>query len=271
MGKLIFVGLGLRGLGGISLEGLEKAREADRVYLELYTNPMADFSLEELGRLLGKSPILLKRADLEDEDGKKVLETAKEGCVVFMVPGDPLIATTHVDLRLRALKAGIKVEVVHAASIYSAAPSIAGLQIYKFGKTVTIPFPTPSYTPETPYEVLKENLSRGLHTLILLDYDAEKDRWMTVKEGLQYLLLLEERCRERVAGPERLALGLAGVGGADVEIRGGTIGRLIKAEFRLKPQTIIVPGSLHFVEVEALKVLAGVSEEELNFEPPSRT
>jgi diphthine synthase len=136
---------------------------------------------------------------------------------------------------------------------------------------VTIPFPTPSYTPETPYEVLKENLSRGLHTLILLDYDAEKDRWMTVKEGLQYLLLLEERRRERVAGPERLALGLAGVGGADVEIRGGTIGRLIKAEFRLKPQTIIVPGILHFVEVEALKVLAGVSEEELNFEPPSRT
>ncbi|MHC1563827.1 MAG: diphthine synthase [Candidatus Hecatellaceae archaeon] len=268
MGKLVFVGLGLRGLGGIPLEGLEKARGADRVFLELYTSPMADFSPEKLEKLLGKPVTLLRRVDLEDEGGRKVLEAAGGGCAVFMVPGDPLIATTHVDLKLRALKAGVKVEVVHAASIYSAAPSISGLQIYKFGKTVTIPFPSSGYTPETPYEVLRENLSRGLHTLILLDYDAEKGRWMTVKEGLQYLLSVEEKRGEGAARPERLALGLAGVGGPDVEIRGGAMGRLAKADFKLKPQTIIVPGSLHFVEAEALKVLAGVSAEELNLESP---
>lgn len=269
MGRLVFVGLGLRGLGGIPLEGLKRAKEADKVFVELYTSPMADFSLEELSRLLGKPPILLKRVDLEEEAGRKILEAARRGCAVFMVPGDPLIATTHIDLRLRALKEGIEVEVVHAASIYSAAPSITGLQIYKFGKTVTIPFAREDYMPETPYEVLRENLSRGLHTLMLLDYDAEKGRWMTVREGLQYLLKLEEKRGEGVASPQRLALGLAGVGGFNVEIKGGPIAKLARACFRLKPQTIIIPGILHFVEAEALKVLAGISEEELKPEPSS--
>jgi len=263
LGELVFVGLGLRGLGGLTLEGLERARKADKVFLELYTSPISDFSLEDLRRLLGKPPILLRRADLEEEAGRRVLEAAEKGCAVLMVPGDPLIATTHIDLRLRALKAGIRVEVVHAASIYSAAPSIAGLQIYKFGKTVSIPFPRPNYMPETPYQVLGENLSRGLHTLLLLDYDAEEGRWMTVREGLQYLQTLEERLGGGVATPERLVVGLAGVGGGDVEIRGGSLRRMLEAEFRLKPQTIIVPGSLHFVEAEALRVLAGVREEEI--------
>lgn len=263
LGRLTFIGLGLRGLGGIPLEGLEKAREADKVYIELYTSPLADFSLEQLASLLGKQPIQLSREDLEERSGEMVLRDAKEGWAVLMVPGDPMVATTHVDLRLRALKAGIRVEIVHAASIYSAAASISGLQAYKFGRTVTIPFPSPGFMPQTPYDVVKENLSRGLHTLLLLDYDAKTGRWMTVREGLQYLLTIEESRGEKVASKDRLALGLAGVGGADVEVKGGLIGRLIKEDFKLKPQTIIIPGSLHFMEAEALKVLAGVKPEEL--------
>ena len=50
-----------------------------------------------------------------------------------------MIATTHVDLRLRAHKAGVRTSIVHAASVGSAAAGVAGLQSYKFGRTVTIP------------------------------------------------------------------------------------------------------------------------------------
>lgn len=266
MGRLTFIGLGLRGLGGLTLEGLEKARKADKIYVELYTSPLAEFSLEKLAELTGKKPVLLAREDLEDKGGEAVLRDAEQGWVAFMAPGDPLIATTHVDLRIRALRRGITVEVVHAPSIYSAAASISGLQAYKFGRTVTIPFPQPGYQPETPYDVVKENLSRGLHTLLLLDYRAEEGRWMTVREGLEYLASIEKRRGEGVAHEGRLVVGLAGVGGCDVEVYGGSLKRMLSQKFTLKPQTIIVPGSLHFMEAEALKAVAGVKPEELKVE-----
>ena len=267
MGRLVFVGLGIRGLGGIPVRGLEEARRADKVYVEFYTSPLADLTLEALSKFLGRQIYELRRVDLEDEEGRVVLEAASKGTAVLLVPGDPMIATTHLDLRLRALKAGIKVEVVHASSIYSAAASASGLQIYKFGKTVTIPFPSETYMPETPYEVVRDNLQRGLHSLVLLDYNAEEGRWMTIKEGLEYLLKIEEKHRENVVTGERLAVGLAGIGGEDAQVVGGRISRLLEVNFKLKPQTIIIPGKLHFMEVEALKVLAGTPEEDLNFEP----
>jgi diphthine synthase len=266
LGRLIFVGLGIRGVDGIPVKGLKKAKEADKVYAEFYTSPSADLNVESVSRFLGKPVFELKRVDLEDKGGKEVLDEASKGTVVLLVPGDPMIATTHLDLRLKALKSGIKVEIVHASSIYSTAASASGLQIYKFGKTVTIPFPSETYMPETPYEVVKENLERGLHSLVLLDCDAEADRWMTIREGLEYLLKIEEKRRENMMTSERLAVGLAGLGGEDAQIVGGKISRLLKVEFKLKPQTIIIPGKLHFMEAEALKVLAQTPEEELGFE-----
>ena len=51
-----------------------------------------------------------------------------------------MIATTHVDLCINAKKKGIKTRVIHAASVVSAVRGISGLQNYKFGKAVTIPF-----------------------------------------------------------------------------------------------------------------------------------
>lgn len=49
-----------------------------------------------------------------------------------MVVGDAFCATTHSDLFLRASKLGIKVEVIHNASIISAV-GCSGLQVYRFG------------------------------------------------------------------------------------------------------------------------------------------
>ena len=69
-----------------------------------------------------------------------VLRRAKEEKVAFLVSGDPLIAATHVDLRIRAEKQGIKTRVVHGASVISAVIGLSGLQNYKYGRSVTIPF-----------------------------------------------------------------------------------------------------------------------------------
>jgi len=171
---LTFVGLGLSGEGGLTLSGLERARRADRVYVELYTAPMPQLSLPSLERLVSKPIVKLTRTDLEDHPEETVLRGAETSNIVLLVPGDPMTATTHIDLRLRAYKRGVKTQIVHGVSILTAAAGAVGLQAYKFGKTVTIPFPSQIYRPETPYDVLRENTTRKLHTLLLLDVDADK-------------------------------------------------------------------------------------------------
>ncbi|MFQ6073900.1 MAG: SAM-dependent methyltransferase, partial [Candidatus Bathyarchaeia archaeon] len=98
-GELVFVGLGLYDERDISLQGLETIKEANKVFAELYTSLMPAFSISRLEKLGKKKISLVSRRDLEEEAGRKILNAAKRGKTVLLVPGDPLIATTHVDLR----------------------------------------------------------------------------------------------------------------------------------------------------------------------------
>jgi diphthine synthase len=142
--ELVFVGLGLHSEKGISLQGVEEAKTADHIFMELYTNFLPDFSAKRFEAIIGKKVCILSRHELEEENGALILNAAEKGKTVFLVPGDPLIATTHVTLRIEAAKHGIKTRIIHGASIISAIIGLSGLHNYKFGKTVTIPF------PETP-------------------------------------------------------------------------------------------------------------------------
>ena len=76
-------------------------------------------------------------------------------------------ATTHVDLALRARERGIEVKVIHNASIMNAMGA-SGLQLYNFGRTVTVPFFTDSWRPDSFYDKIAYNLKGGMHTLVLL-------------------------------------------------------------------------------------------------------
>ena len=97
--------------------------------------------MQRFEALCGKKVHVVSRRELEEENGAVILEAAKRGKAVFLVPGDPFIATTHVTLRIDAEKQGIKTRIIHGASIISAIISLSGLHNYKFGKTVTVPFP----------------------------------------------------------------------------------------------------------------------------------
>jgi len=126
MGELVFIGLGLHDEKGITIRGLEEARSADVVLAELYTSGLAGASLEAVERLVGRPIRKVSRAELED--GTLILEAATTQRVAFLVVGDPMAATTHVDLRLRAAKAGIPTRIVHGVSILTAASGALGLQ-----------------------------------------------------------------------------------------------------------------------------------------------
>jgi len=155
MRELVFVGLGLEDENGISIQGLEEVKSAESVFIELYTNLMPNFSLNNFKNKSGKQMNVLSRYELEEENGKIMLNAAEKGKTVFLVPGDPLIATTHITLRLEAKKRKIKTRIIHGTSIISAIMGLSGLHNYKFGKTVTIPLP---YNfSETPYKVIIQN------------------------------------------------------------------------------------------------------------------
>ena len=256
LGELIFVGLGLYDEKDISLRGLEELKEAGAVFAEFYTSLMSGLSTRKLEKLAEKKISVVSRGDLEERSGQSVLDEAKKGKVVFLVPGDPLIATTHVDLRIRAEKQGIKTRVIHGASIVSAVLGLSGLQNYKCGRSVTIPFSEEGFAPETPYDVIMENKKMGLHTLCFLDIKAEEGRYMTVREGLQTLLAVEKRRRHNVITSEMLVVGVARAGSERPTVKADYVQNIMEYDFGAPPHTLVFPGKLHFMEAEALITLA---------------
>ena len=254
MKELVFVGLGLHDEKGISLKGIEETKTADQVFMELYTNLMLGFSTRNFAEITGRQVSILTRHDLEEENGKLVLDAADNGKVVFLVPGDPFIATTHVALRIEAEKRGIRTRIVHGSSIISAIMGLSGLHNYKFGKTVTIPFA--ENFSETPYRVIAQNMTLGLHTLCLLDIAADQERFLCINEALSMLLEVEQKNKLGIATQETLAVGVARAGSDTPLLRAGSIKQVMACDFGGSPQSLILPGDLHFMEAEALIAFA---------------
>jgi diphthine synthase len=259
MGELVFVGLGLNDEKGITLRGLEESKTADSLFAELYTSLLPYFSLQRLEELIGKKITLISRHDLEEDNGTIVLNSASRGKTVLLVPGDPFVATTHVTLRIESEKKGIRTRIIHGASIMSAIVGLSGLHNYKFGKTVTVPF-LENFS-ETPYNVIGQNKKLGLHTLCLLDLKSEETRFLTIREGLEQLLAIENRRKEDVVTHESIAVGVARVGSENPSLRADFAERLLRFDFGSPPHSMIIPGQLHFMEAEALINLAGAPQE----------
>ena len=260
MGELVFVGLGLHSERGMSLQGLDETKTAEKVFAELYTSLMPELDLAKLQKLVGKRITLVSRKDLEDNCGKKLLERAQKGKAVLLIPGDPLIATTHVDLRIRAERQGIKTRIVHGASIVSAIIGLSSLQNYKFGRSVTVPFTEEGVRADTAYNVIEENKKRGLHTLCFLDVKAEEKRYMTIAEGLRILLIVEQQERRGVVTSNTMAIGVANAGSNQPIVKADRAKELLEYDFGAPPHSLVFLGKLHFMEAEALLVLAKAPE-----------
>ncbi|AEF96712.1 diphthine synthase [Methanotorris igneus] len=250
---LILAGLGLYDEKDMPLKTLEFAKKVDKIYAEFYTAVLTGTTIEKIEETLGRKIEVLSREKVEYET-EKLIEEAKEKDIMFLTAGDPMVATTHVDLAVEAKKRGIDVIIINAPSIYSAV-GITGLQLYKFGKTTSIVFPEPNYFPETPYDVIKENLKMGYHTLCLLDIHADKNKFMTANEGLKILLELEKRRKENVITENTKVVVVARAGSLKPKLVYGKIKDLINYDFGKPLHCIIIPGKLHFMEEEALKYL----------------
>ena len=249
MGGLIFIGLGLSDDNSASLEAIKACSEADILLAEQYTSILSAGSIERLSKRFGKEIRVLGRGEVE-EGG--LLEIAHEKTIGFLVAGDPMTATTHIDLRIRAHEAGIPTRIVHGTSAMVAVPGTLGLQHYKFGRTITIPFTQKGFEPTSPFELLSENLSRGLHTLALLDIKSEEKRFMTASQGLEWLLSTCSRLGSSAITEDTLACVVARAGSQSCIAMANTIKVLREMDFGEPLHTIVIPGKLHFQEEEAL-------------------
>ena len=237
---LILIGFGFAP-ADLSLRAIAAAQRCDALYLETYTTvtTAAPAAFKEIKQL--------HRTDLE-ENASQLIAAAKQQTIGILVPGDPLAATTHSALVLEAKKAGIAVEVIHAASIFSAIAE-TGLQLYKFGKTVTLASPQKGYGPTGWYADVLENKRRGLHTLLLLD-SGTGGKPMLVAEAVALLRKAEGERQQGLFTPEtKLVVACLGKG----VIRYAALSQLA-AEFPL-PAALVLPGTLHFQEEEFLATL----------------
>ena len=255
MNELVFVGLGLNDEKGISVKGLEETKTADYVFMELYTSLMPDFNLQRFEILCGKKVQAVSRRELEEENGGIILEAARKGKAVFLVSGDPFIATTHVTLRIDAEKHGVKTRIIHGASIISAIISLSGLHNYKFGKTVTVPFP--ENFSETPYNVIVQNKKLGLHTLCLLDLKANEKLFLSINQAIAMLLEVEQKNKKGAISLDTIAVGIARAGSSSPMLKADFIKNLVNYSFGEPPYSLIFPGDLHFMEAESLITFAG--------------
>ncbi len=232
---LYLIGLGIGDENDLTLRGIEAAKKS-ACFIDMYTTKWLG-DIKKIEKLIGKKIEAVNRSDLE-EDIQNILNISKSGAdVAIFVGGDPLVATTHIDIVLEAKKRDIAIQIIHNSSIYSAIAE-TGLQIYKFGKTATIPH---SKQIQSVKDSVETNKKQGLHTLLLLDLNPE----MSLKEGLEILRegsIVNEN--EKVVVSSRL-------GSKDSKIHYKMLKSLTDMDIS-GPCAIIIPGKLHFKEKEYL-------------------
>ena len=235
---LNIIGIGLGDEKDISLKGLELVKKSSFVYLENYTSKL-NCILDKLEKLYGKKIILADRSLVENKE--EITDNAVKKDVSLLIIGDVFSATTHIDIMQRAIDKGVKVNVVHNASVLTSVGS-TGLELYKFGKVTSIPFENKNVV--SPITVLKENQKMSLHTLFLLDLNPKEDKFMGVDEAIEYLF------RNKVK--DCLGVVCCGLGSSKQIIKSGKLSELNK-KFNVYPQCLIIPGKLHFKEEEFLE------------------
>ena len=248
---LWFVGLGISGTQSIPIEVVKIIQEADFVYLEAFTSPISKQHEDEIKNMVNGSFKIAKRWLVED--GQEILKTSKSSTVVLLSYGDPYVATTHIELRTRAKLENIETNTIHSASAITSMVGEAGLQFYKVGRMVTIMNEKKSTI--TPYTAIFKNLTQGLHSIILLEYNHDENYFLDPKDAISNLLDVEKEQKRNVLNNDTFAIIASRIGFETQKIISGKFSNLLKVDFGEPPHSIIITGKLHFTESDAINVL----------------
>lgn len=254
---LWFVGLGIDGYLGLSLYAINTLKNCKKLFVERFTSEISDDDLVHIQALVddgGIEIISVKRWVVED--GRMILEEAKHKDIALLSYGDPLIATTHSELFLRAKKNSVDMKVIHAASGLTSVVGESGLHFYKCGRSVTMM--SDSQSAISVYNVIHDNLLAGNHTLILTEY-AEKEAgtpfFLDPVYALEFLLDVENDLKYGILNQDTFVIVASRIGTNEKNIISGKIRSLVKLNFGPGPHSMIITGRLHFMEEECITYL----------------
>ncbi|HZA07069.1 MAG TPA: diphthine synthase [Nitrososphaeraceae archaeon] len=263
---LWLVGIGINGYKGVSIHTLDILKTCDIIYVDRFTGVLTDEELQGLNNLItkynGNTIVPVQRWFVED--GREILNESKNKNIALLTYGDPLIATTLTELYVRAVKRSIKVNIIHAASGITSLIGEAGLHIYKFGKTVTMMLEFKSSI--SVYNTIFDNLLVGNHTLILTEYNNNQDKlfFLDPRYVFRSLLEVEEELKYGIFSEEVFVIVASRIGIEQQKIMSGKVKSLMNTDFGIGPHSIIVTGSLHFTERDALTTLTYNVDEPLD-------
>lgn len=203
-----------------------------------------------------------------EQGADDILDGSEREDVALLVVGDPFGATTHTDLVLRAKEKGVKVQVVHNASIMNAV-GCCGLQLYSFGETVSIPYWTETWKPDSFFDKILANYERNLHTLCLLDIKVKEPtlesmtrkkkeymppKFMSVGEASRQILEIIATKENSVITESNLVVGLARVGSEDQRILACSLARMSQTDLGPPLHSLVICSrELHPLEIEFLE------------------
>jgi len=251
----------------LTVKGLRIIKSCKQVFLETYTTVL-ECDWKELENQLGCTLIPADR-ELVELSADSILENAKESNVAFLIGGDPLSATTHTDLILRAVKLQIPYKIIHNASIINAIGS-CGLQLYHFGEIVSIVFWTDEWKPTSFLDKIIENRRRKLHTLCLLDIKIKEQddasfmkkiktylppRFMSASQAAQQILESSKMLKtEDVINDNTLCVGGCRVGWNNERFIVSTLKQMSSMDLGEPLHSLVIVGQLHPLEIDFLKI-----------------
>tara|TARA_B110000014_G_scaffold264280_1_gene264602 strand:+ start:11621 stop:12457 length:837 start_codon:yes stop_codon:yes gene_type:complete len=256
---LWLIGIGPGDLGHMTERAKSIAKGCSKRYLEGYTAVLPKDQEDLLEAEVGTWERLMRPSV---EDPGSLLDEARDKPVALMVVGDPMQATTHIDLEARCMEQGVSFEVVPGMSATSLAVSLSGLQSYKFGRQVTLPYPYGQYLATSPLEMINANRNSGLHTLVLLDLDPtgmgfDLPTPMSPEQAVSVLERMAKRAQESEAREgidadvrEWEGILLSDIGTSSQRVSSGSLDELSAIEGGYV-HTIVIPSNMSDNEKDA--------------------
>ena len=219
---LWLIGLGPGNLDQMTVLARKSAKSCSKLYLEGYTAVLPENEESRLKTLIGPWERIMRE---EIEIPKKILQEAKTMAVGILVVGDPMQATTHIDLESYCEEENIEFHLIPGISATSLAVSLSGMQSYRFGRQITLPYSFGDYLPK--------------EVLVLLEKIV-----MKYKESNDFNALLNTSVKDW------RGILLSDLGGTDQQIFAGTLGELSKIETG-EIHSFILPAKFTGMEEEA--------------------
>lgn len=253
---LRLIGLGLS-IHLLPIGGLVKLLRCNKILVDTYTSIWFSEGIDlfKILNMDGIEVVYACRKDLEGKGIDVIVEEARSRDICIAIPGDPLIATTHSAIIVEALKRGVPVEVLPSSSILNVSISMSCLQVYRFGRIATVVKPKNGIEYEHPLHIVKLNRAQDLHTMLLLEMDAENNYFMTPREAIEILLNIQRRWGEEVIALDDVIIVQQAITSSKGRVYVETVNRIVDGvtEFSEPPYTVIVPARrLHPIERECL-------------------